>query len=40
LSLALLVVRGCDVDDAADRAVRQWCDGVIADSPGYVDGAP
>ena len=40
VACALLVVRGCDVDDAADRAVRQWCDGVIADSPGYVDGAP
>ena len=40
LSLALLVVCGCDVDDTADRAVRQWCDGVIADSPGYLDGAP
>ena len=40
LSLALLVVCGCDVDDTADRAVRQWCDGVIVDSPGYLDGAP
>ena len=40
LSLALLVVCGCDVDDAADRAVQSWCGGVIADSPGYLDGAP
>ena len=40
VALALLIVRGCDVDEAADRAVRSWCDCVIADSPGYIDGEP
>ena len=40
VALALLIVRGCDVDEAADRAVRSWCDCAIADSPGYIDGEP
>ena len=40
VALALLIVRGCDVDEAADRAVRSWCDCAIADSPGYIGGEP